>query len=92
MNEIACLASAFLTVFALGFQQQNVTGRHYRAAVATSLLIGACQIYLWRALPTAGVGEILATLAGGPLGIVAAMWAHPRLMAARRPARAGKAA
>mgnify|MGYP003425354905 CR=1 FL=1 len=79
MTEISLFAAAFITVFALGFQQQNVAGRHYLAAVFTSLCIGAAQLFLWRIAPTASVSEIAATLAGGPVGIVAAMYAHPRI-------------
>jgi hypothetical protein len=79
MNELYLFLAAFLTVFALGFQQQNVIGRHYFAAVITSLAIGSAQLFLWRIAPTATPPEIAATLAGGPVGIVAAMYAHPRI-------------
>ncbi len=78
-SELTLFAAAFITVFALGFQQQNVHGRHYRAAAVTSLCIGAAQFLLWRIAPTASASEIAATLAGGPAGIVAAMYLHPRL-------------
>lgn len=77
--ELQLFLAAFLTVFALGFQQQNVAGRHYLAAVLTSFIIGGAQLMLWRVAPTATPGEIAATLAGGPVGILAAMYAHPRL-------------
>lgn len=80
MTHLALFASAFVTVFLLGFQQQNVHGKHYRAAVLTSLGIGAAQIFLWRLVPQASPSEIAATLAGGPVGIVSAMWAHPRII------------
>lgn len=76
MTAIYLFFAAFITVFALGFQQQNVTGRHYVAAVLTSVVIGATAI------------DIAATLAGGPAGIVAAMYAHPRI-ARRWRARKG---
>ena len=79
MIHATLFLSAFFTVFLLGVQQQNVHGRHYLAAVVTSLGIGAAQIFLWRLVPEANAGEIAATLAGGPVGIVAAMWAHPRI-------------
>lgn len=79
MTEFYLFAAAFITVFALGFQQQNVAGRHYVAAVFTSMAIGSAQLFLWRLAPTATASEILATLAGGPVGIIAAMWAHPRI-------------
>ena len=85
MTELALFLSAFLTVFALVFQQQNVIHRHYPAAIATSFVIGACQIYLWRTLPAADAGEIIATLLGGPLGVTASMWTHPRIIK-RNPA------
>lgn len=79
MTELALFASAFGTVFSLGFQQQNVIHRHFTAAALTSFVIGACQIYLWRTLPDSSTSEIIATLLGGPVGIVAAMAAHPIL-------------
>ena len=80
MTHLALFLSAFFTVFLLGFQQKNVHGEHYLAAVITSIGIGSAQIFLWRLIPEANMGQIAATLAGGPVGIIAAMWAHPRLM------------
>ena len=80
MTYAALFASAFITVFLLGVQQLNVHGRHYLAAGITSLGIGGAQIFLWRLIPTASAWEIAATLAGGPAGIVAAMWLHPILI------------
>ena len=74
------MAATALLVFGRAIQQQNVIGRHYTAAVITSLGIGIAQITLWRLVPSADVLEIIATLAGGPCGIVAAMWAHPRIV------------
>lgn len=79
MTHAYLFASAFATVFLLGIQQQNVLGRHYAAAIVTSFWIGAAQIFLWRLVPSATPSEIAATLLGGPTGIVAAMWTHPRL-------------
>lgn len=79
MNELYLFFAAFVTVFALGFQQQNVSGRHYVAAMCTSVVIGSAQIFLWRVVPVASASEIIATLLGGPAGIVGAMYVHPRL-------------
>jgi len=79
MTVLYLFAAAFITVFALGFQQQNVAGRHYVAAVFTSIVIGSAQLFLWRLAPTATWPEIFGTLAGGAAGIIAAMWAHPRI-------------
>lgn len=78
MIASALFASSFVTVFALGFQQQNVTGRHYWAAFFTSFLIGGSQIFLWSTMPGADVWQVAATLIGGPFGIVASMWVHRR--------------
>lgn len=80
MNEIGLFVSAFVTVFALGFQQKNVNGNHYGWAAVTSLAIGSSQIFLWRVIPTALPTEIVATLLGGPAGIVSAMWLHPKMI------------
>lgn len=80
MTPLILFGSAFATVFLLGIQQQNVIGRHYLAAVVTSFGIGTAQIFLWRLVPSADAVEIGATLCGGPVGIVAAMYLHPRLV------------
>lgn len=80
LTEIALFTSAYLTVFSLGFQQKNVVGGHFKAAALTSFVIGASQIYLWRTLPNADLSQIIATLLGGPAGIVSAMWLHPRII------------
>ena len=83
MTHLALFLSAFFTVFLLGFQQKNVSGEHYLAAIVTSFGIGGAQIFLWRLVPDANAGQIVATLAGGPVGIVMAMWLHPLLMRRR---------
>lgn len=80
MTALFLFASAFLTVFLLVFQQQNVQGRHYVLAALTSLGIGASQIFLWREIPGANGLGIVAALAGGPVGVLVSMWAHPRLV------------
>lgn len=80
MTHLILFASAFSTVFLLGFQQKNVHGNHYLAAIITSLGIGTAQIFLWRLVPEASGSQIAATLAGGPIGIAAAMYLHPRIV------------
>lgn len=84
ITHLALFFSSFVTVFLLGAQQKNVQGNHYLAAAITSLGIGSAQIFLWRLIPSADMSQIAATLAGGPVGIIAAMWAHPRLMRRRQ--------
>jgi hypothetical protein len=79
MTHLALFLSAFFTVFLLGIQQKNVHGEHYLAAIVTSLGIGTAQIFLWRLVPEADAGQIIATMCGGPIGIVSAMWVHPKI-------------
>jgi hypothetical protein len=80
MTELILFASSALVVFALGLQQLNVQGNHYILAILTSYAIGALNLFIWHAVPNMTWSQIAATLNGGPVGIVAAMWAHPRLV------------
>src|SRR3990167_6258582 len=79
MTELTLFASTFVLVFALGAQSLNVNNGHYIAAALTSFVIGIGQMVLFKLAPEAGWSEIAAFLAGGPFGITASMWAHPRL-------------
>ena len=72
----ALFASTFGLVFALGLQSQLVNNGHYLAAFFNSLCIGACNLVLFKTAPDATGLQIVAYLAGGPLGIVCAMWAY----------------
>ena len=80
MTELTLFASTFVLVFALGAQSINVNNGHYYAAAMTSFVIGSGQMVLFKIAPDASWSEIVAFLAGGPLGIMTAMWAHPRLV------------
>ncbi|MBP8296493.1 MAG: hypothetical protein KAX84_10330 [Burkholderiales bacterium] len=87
MTSLALFASTFALVFALGLQSLNVNGGHRRLAFLTSFAIGAANLVLYKLAPEASGIEIAAYLIGGPLGIVAAMHAHPHLIRLyRRPA------
>lgn len=76
MSELILFASTFALVFALGLQSLNVNGGHYRAAFFTSFAIGAANLALYKLAPNADTSEIIAYLAGGPLGIITAMRIH----------------
>lgn len=82
MTAALLFAATFAVVFTLGIQQINVERRHMLAAAATSPLIGIAHLVLFKVLPgpTAAL-DIAAYLAGGSAGIVAGIWAHPRLVA-----------
>lgn len=76
MTALALLASTFALVFALGLQSQLVNNGHYAGAFVNSLAIGTCNLVLFKLAPDASGWEIAAYLAGGPFGIVAAMYAY----------------
>lgn len=72
--------STFMLVFALGLQSLNVNGRHYIAAFFTSFAIGGGNIILFKLTPGANGVEIFAFMIGGPFGIIASIWVHPRVV------------
>jgi hypothetical protein len=79
MIELALFVSTFLLVMLLGLQSLNVNGGHYWAAFFTSFGIGASNLVLFKLAPDANTTEMLAYMLGGPFGILAAMWLHPRM-------------
>jgi len=76
MSALLLLASTFGLVFALGLQSQLVNNGHYLGAFLNSAVIGSCNLVLFKLAPDASGVEIAAYLAGGPFGIVAAMWVY----------------
>lgn len=86
MSALILFVAAFCIVFALGFQSLNVNRGHYIAAAVTSLAIGTANLALLKIMPAQTTPlELAAYLGGGPLGIVASMWAHKRWMRIRQP-------
>jgi len=79
MTEFILFGSTFVLVFALGAQSLNVNNGHYWAAAGTSFFIGLAQLILFKLTPDASASEMVAFVMGGPFGITASMWAHPRL-------------
>lgn len=84
MTEILLFISAFMCVFALGFQSLNVNNGHFLSAMLTSFVIGISHICLYKYLPDASLSQLVAYLLGGPLGITSSMWAHRRIFSRRR--------
>ena len=80
MTAVLLLSSTYVLVFALGLQSLNVNGGHRAAAFFTSFVIGVSNLVLFKLAPDAGGLEVAAYLAGGPLGIVSAMRAHPYMV------------
>lgn len=88
MSAILVFVSTFVSVFALGFQSRNVNQGHYLAASVTSLFISGGHLMLYKYLPQPNALEVFGYMAGGVLGINAAMWVHARTLS-RRPAAVG---
>lgn len=80
MNALFIFIATFITVFALGFQSQNVNQGHYKAAMLTSFAIGAGNLFILRMVPVGDVWASAAYLCAGPLAIVASMWVHERVL------------
>lgn len=79
MTELALFASTFMLVMLLGLQSLNVNNGHHWAAFFTSFGIGASNLVLFKLAPDANTTEMAAYMLGGPFGILAAMWLHPKI-------------
>ncbi|MBU1447019.1 MAG: hypothetical protein KKF58_01785 [Gammaproteobacteria bacterium] len=79
MDALLLFLGSFFTVFALGFQQNNVHHRRYQAAFMNGIVIGIMNLLVLRIAPSASPSEMLAFLMGGPLGIVAAIWLNGKI-------------
>lgn len=87
MTAAALFASTLALVFTLGLQSQLVNNGHYVGAFFNSLAIGASNLVLYRLAPEATGIEVAAYLAGGPIGIVAAMYVYRYKRQAQRVQR-----
>lgn len=68
--------SSFFLVLLLGFQSQIVRDKHVIAAFVTSLMIGTCQLVLFKLAPNASLHESVVFVLGGAFGIVSSIYAH----------------
>lgn len=84
MNAFLLFLSTLVLVFALGLQSQLVNNGHYAGAFINSLLIGGSNLLLFKLAPDATGWEVAGYLAGGPIGIIAAMWVFRRFGLLRR--------
>lgn len=84
MQALCIFAATFVTVFALGFQSQNVNQGHYKSAFLTSFAIGAGNLFILRMVPDGDELAMAAYLCAGPLAIMASMWVHDRTLGKRR--------
>jgi hypothetical protein len=91
MNEIGLFCGSFVFVFALSLQQQNIHGGRYFLAVVNAAFIASLNLLVVKVGSQASPTEMLAFVAGQPLGTVAAMWLgsrsqsiHPRNSTASR--------
>ena len=85
MTECALFAGSFAIVFALGFQQQNIHLRRYGLAMLNATFIGLLNLMMLKLGPQASSSEMLAFIAGEPLGTLAAIWLNGRLHGNKPP-------
>lgn len=74
MTAAALFFSTLLLVMALGAQSLLVNNGRYAGAFFNSFAIGIGNLILFKLAPDAGGWEIAGFLAGGPVGIVLAMY------------------
>jgi hypothetical protein len=74
------MVSAFVAVFLLVFQQQNVTHRQYKLAALTSALITVSQYFVIKGVATGGLIEMAFMIIGGMLGVLTSMKAHENMI------------
>ncbi|TMS58505.1 hypothetical protein MW7_007195 [Imbroritus primus] len=84
MSASLLFASTFVLVFALGLQSQLTNNGHYLMAFGNSLLIGSANLVVLKLGPDATGWQIFGYLAGGPLGIVCAMYVFRRWIGRKR--------
>ena len=78
MNALILFVSTWALVLFLGLQSLNVNGGHRLLACLTSFGIGAANLTVLKIMPgPTSTIELLAYLAGGPIGIVTSMLIHP---------------
>jgi len=72
VNELLLFCSSAVMVTLLVIQSRlNIHGRNRLAAV-NSVLIGLSQLVLWKIMPDANTTEVIAFIAGGPIGNIIA--------------------
>lgn len=74
MNEISLFAGSLVFVFAMSYQQQNIFYRRYFPAVVNAAFIASLNLLVVKVGSQATPTEMLAFIAGQPIGTVAAMW------------------
>ncbi len=93
MNALILFVSTWALVLFLGLQSLNVNGGHRLLACLTSFGIGAANLTVLKIMPgPTSTIEILAYLAGGPIGIVTSMLIHPwmvRILGNKKGSRHG---
>lgn len=74
MNALLLFLSTYLLVAALAAQNLFVVHRRYFAAFSNSAVIGVMNLMLFKLAPDATAIEAACFVAGGPFGVVTAMY------------------
>ena len=84
LELLLIFAAQFSMVFLLGFQNQNVIGKHYIGAAITSTILGVSGFYITATIAQVGKSGVFspewwAYIAAGPIAIVLSMLLHPKI-------------
>lgn len=79
MTEFALFAGSFAFVFAISLQQQNVHHQRFALAFINSAAIAALNLLVVKLGSAASVTEMIAYIAGQPMGTLFAMRLHAYL-------------
>ena len=74
MNALLLFGAMFITVFLMAAQNLFINNGKYLRAFFMSAAISVSQIILFKFAPNASAIEVAGFLAGGPFGVVTAMW------------------
>lgn len=77
---VASILVSFCGSYIKGFQQQNVTGKHYKAMVVFGFAIAAFDVLAITIIIKGGLWVILTSGLGASCGIVLATWSHGRII------------
>ncbi len=83
MTEFALFAGSFAFVFALSLQQQNVHHQRFALAFVNSAAIAALNLLVVKLGSAASPTEMVAYIAGQPMGTLVAMRLNEHLRARR---------
>lgn len=76
MQELILFGSSYIVVLMLGLQSQFVRDKKIIESGLSSLMIGTCQLFLYKLTPDANIISSICFIFGGSLGIISSIYLH----------------